>query len=192
MQVDQFQGICFVAKASKQTIIFSTFRGHVSTLNLIQKLIKEVSCFFYVCFFYSPEHNMVFSSILFLFYFLPTFFLLYFVVPNKYRNIVLLFGSVAFYFWGAPKFAPILIGTTLFDYYLVDALHKSKSRLVRRLLLTISVTITIGILAYFKYANFFVDNLNHLLIDLGFSQVQWTSVLLPIGISFFHFKNSRM
>jgi len=131
---------------------------------------------------------MVFSSILFLFYFLPAILFLYFLFPEKYRNAVLLTASLLFYTWGAPKFIPILLTTTIIDFYIVENINKSKSEQKRKILLAVSLTITVVILAYFKYANFFLENFNSFLQNLGFSSVKWTKIALPIGISFFSFQ----
>ncbi len=131
---------------------------------------------------------MVFSSIIFLLYFLPLFLLGYHFIDRKYKNYLILFASIFFYAWGAPKFLFIIIGTTVLDFYIVNEIYKSSSEKRKKLFLWISVAIKIGLLAYFKYANFFVGNLNSALHSVGISQVEWTSVALPIGISFFTFQ----
>lgn len=131
---------------------------------------------------------MVFSSIIFLLYFLPLFLLAYHFIDRKYKNYLILFASIFFYAWGAPKFLFIIIGTTVVDFYIVNEIYKSSSEKRKKLFLSISVAIKIGLLAYFKYANFFVENLNSVLHSIGISQVEWTSVALPIGISFYTFQ----
>ena len=131
---------------------------------------------------------MVFSSIIFLLYFLPLFLLVYHFIDRKYKNYLILFASIFFYAWGAPKFLFIIIGTTVLDFYIVNEIYKSSSEKRKKLFLSISVAIKIGLLAYFKYANFFVENLNSVLHSIGISQVEWTSVALPIGISFYTFQ----
>jgi len=131
---------------------------------------------------------MVFSSSLFLLYFFPVFLIVYYLIPVKLKNIFALLASIFFYGWGAPDFIFIVLGSIIIDYYLVDVMHDSTSRPARRVLLTISVVLNIGMLAYFKYANFFVENLNFALTGLGFSHLKWTAVALPIGISFFSFQ----
>lgn len=131
---------------------------------------------------------MVFSSIIFLLYFLPLFLLGYHFIDRKYKNYLILFASIFFYAWGAPKFLFIIIGTTVLDFYIVNEIYKSSSKKRKKLFLWISVAIKIGLLAYFKYANFFVGNLNSALHSVGISQVEWTFVALPIGISFFTFQ----
>ena len=131
---------------------------------------------------------MVFSSIIFLLYFLPLFLLVYHFIDRKYKNYLILFASIFFYAWGAPKFLFIIIGTTVLDFYIVNEIYKSSSEKRKKLFLSISVAIKIGLLAYFKYANFFVENLNSVMHSVGISQVEWTSVALPIGISFYTFQ----
>jgi alginate O-acetyltransferase complex protein AlgI len=132
---------------------------------------------------------MVFSSTFFLCYFLPAFLLLYFASPRKYKNIVLLISSVLFYAWGAPKFIFVLIGTTILDFFLVRLMSGSSSDRKRKILLGISVTMNLGLLVYFKYSNFFIQNVNGVLHKLGVEgDIQWTSVVLPIGISFYTFE----
>ena len=131
---------------------------------------------------------MVFSSSIFLLYFLPVFLLVYQFVATKYKNIVILGASIFFYSWGAPKFIFVILASTIIDFYLVRKLHLSSKATERKILLIVSIFINLGLLAYFKYANFFVENLNAGLETLGFTQVGWTSVVLPIGISFYTFQ----
>lgn len=131
---------------------------------------------------------MVFSSITFLLYFLPLFILTYITSPTKLKNWVILIFSLVFYAWGAPKFIFILLGSTILDFYLVKYMHLSEHKAKKRLLLTLSITLNVGLLAYFKYANFFVDNLNSILGALDQSTITWANVLLPIGISFYTFQ----
>ncbi len=131
---------------------------------------------------------MVFSSSLFLLYFLPVFLLFYHLVPAKLKNWVILFASLFFYAWGAPKFVFVVVGSVIIDFYIVGAIHKSKVQKDRHWLLAISIGINLGLLLYFKYANFFVENFNTTLNFIGIDGVRWTSVALPIGISFYTFQ----
>ena len=132
---------------------------------------------------------MVFSSHIFLLYFLPAFLLLYFLVPAKWRNGVLLLASVVFYAWGAPDFVLVLLASTVANFYIVKAMDRAQSLKAKRLWCAAALTVSLGLLAYFKYANFFVDNINALLASLGLGVMGWTKVLLPIGISFFTFQS---
>lgn len=131
---------------------------------------------------------MVFSSIVFLLYFLPVFLLLYQFTGKKYKNILILVASIFFYSWGAPKFVFVIIASTIIDFFIVKNLHKSQEDRRRKLFLGLSIFMNLGLLAYFKYANFFVENINELLLAFGIKAMKWTEVLLPIGISFYTFQ----
>lgn len=131
---------------------------------------------------------MVFSSSLFLLYFLPLFLIVYYLLPVKLKNIFTLLASIFFYAWGAPDFIFIVLGSIFIDYFLVDWIHKSTLVKARRILLTISVLLNVGMLAYFKYTNFLIENVNVLLGWFGAEPAVWTKIVLPIGISFFTFQ----
>lgn len=130
---------------------------------------------------------MVFSTPLFLFYFLPIFLILYYVSNHKMQNLVLLIFSVLFYTWGAPKFILIVLASLLIDYYVIKKMSSSVGK-PRRVLLIASIILNTGFLLYFKYANFFLENVNQVFDVLNIPKVEWTKVLLPIGISFFTFQ----
>lgn len=130
---------------------------------------------------------MVFSSSLFLLYFLPVFLLFYYFSDYRYRNYVALAASLFFYAWGAPDFIFIVIGSIIVDFYVVKIMHQSQGNR-KRWLLAFSVILNIGLLLYFKYANFFVENFNSLMVSLGGKPADWVYVALPIGISFFSFQ----
>lgn len=131
---------------------------------------------------------MVFSSITFLFYFFPIFFGIYYILPRILRNWWILIASCVFYAWGAPKFILILIASSLIDFYLVRSIHSITKKSTRRALLTISLVKNVGILLYYKYANFFIENVNSALTGLGYEGVSTLDVILPIGISFYTFQ----
>ena len=131
---------------------------------------------------------MVFSSSIFLLYFLPLFLLVYHLVGAKYKNYVILFSSILFYSWGAPKFLFVILGSTIIDFYIVRQLFRSSEVSKRKLLLSLSIFINLGLLVYFKYANFFIENLNYSLASIGVNNVEWVNVVLPIGISFYTFQ----
>jgi alginate O-acetyltransferase complex protein AlgI len=131
---------------------------------------------------------MVFSSITFLLYFFPLFLLAYYLSPRKFKNYIVLIFSVFFYAWGAPKFIFILLVSTIATFYLVKWMDSSEKQTHKRWLLGISILINIGFLAFFKYANFFVDNLNDIFQSFGYNTVAWTKIVLPIGISFYTFQ----
>jgi len=129
---------------------------------------------------------MVFSNNFFILSFLPLFFLAYYLAPNKHRNLIALLASLFFYAWGAPKFIFVLLLSLLIDFYLVKQINETQGKASKRAL-RISVILNIGLLGYFKYANFFIENTNAMLHSFGAKQVDWTSVALPIGISFITF-----
>ncbi len=131
---------------------------------------------------------MVFSSSLFLLYFLPVFLVIYYQLPSKLKNYFILLASILFYSWGTPDFIFIVIASIIIDYYLIKFLSCSSIRRKRRWLLALSVMLNIGLLAYFKYANFFIENVNDVLKSFGFNEINWVSIVLPIGISFFTFQ----
>ena len=131
---------------------------------------------------------MVFSSSIFLFWFLPVFLGVYFLVGRRWKNAVALLFSLVFYGFGSPKFLMVLLLSITIDFFLVRRIDKSFDTKQRKLFLVFSVILNIGLLAYFKYANFFVDNFNAILNVFGSSPVRWAKVVLPIGISFFTFQ----
>ena len=132
---------------------------------------------------------MVFSSIIFLLFFLPLFLICYFASPRKFKNIVFLIFSLVFYAWGAPQFVFLLLVSTIANFYVVQKMYYSSERNNRKILAALSIFLNLGMLAYFKYANFFVENVNLIFDALGISAMHWTEVLLPIGISFFTFQS---
>src|ERR1700731_3863614 len=129
---------------------------------------------------------MVFSSITFLFYFLPIFLAAYFLTPTiQGKNLVTLLFSLVFYAWGEPRFVVILILSIAFNFcagLLIDAREGSS----RRWALAFAVAGNLLLLGIFKYANFITPNLTTLLHPLGTPSFQ-TSIALPLGISFFTF-----
>jgi len=106
----------------------------------------------------------------------------------KYKNNIALFASILFFSWGAPLFIFVVLGSILLDFYVVQKIYSSEGR-HRKLYLFVSVLLNLGLLAYFKYSNFFVDNVNQLVSTWGAHGIAgWTKIALPIGISFFTFK----
>ncbi|NOY94817.1 MAG: MBOAT family protein [Chlorobi bacterium] len=130
---------------------------------------------------------MVFSSILFLYVFLPVFIIVYHLVGVRLKNYVILVASIFFYAWGAPKFIFLVILSLSVNFYVVRQLYQKQQN--RKLFLLISVLINLGLLGYFKYANFFIDNVNFALASLSLNTIHWVKVALPIGISFFTFQS---
>ncbi len=132
---------------------------------------------------------MVFSSSIFLVYFLPCFLVIYFLIPKAVKNIFLLIASICFYAWGAPKFIFAILGTTTLDFFLVKTMYTAPTPKRQKLFLILSLCLNVGMLFYFKYCNFFVDNFNSILQSCGVQSLMWTKVVLPIGISFYTFES---
>jgi len=130
---------------------------------------------------------MVFSSIIFILFFLPLFLAAYYVVPRSARNVVVLVFSIIFLAWGAPDFLPFMLGSCLINFYLVRLLGTFSRKNIQRLLVGLSVAINLGLLFYFKYANFFLENVSALRELFGSPALTWERIVLPIGISFFTF-----
>ena len=131
---------------------------------------------------------MVFSSIIFLFLFLPLALAFYFLTVKKYRNLFLLFASLIFYAWGEGFYLLILLISIFINYscgLLIDN-HRSSNR--SGVYLIVAIVLNLGILAFFKYANFVVTNLNSILPVFGIGPLYLTRIHLPIGISFFTFQ----
>ena len=130
---------------------------------------------------------MVFSSILFIFYFLPLTLLLYYAGPSRLRNLVLLVMSLAFYSWGEPVYVSIMLFSTIFDYgnglAIEKCLSSGRKRAARAVLL-LSVAGNLGILGFFKYSNFFIETVN----AVGGMDFPLLELSLPIGISFYTFQ----
>lgn len=130
---------------------------------------------------------MLFSSLTFLFLFLPLLLVLYFVVPHKYmklRNIILLIFSLIFYAWGEPKYIFLMLLTVFISYIFGLLINKSKKRLNKLIYLVISILLITSSLIYFKYTNFFIDNINNI---FNFN-INIKNIVLPIGISFYTFQ----
>ena len=132
---------------------------------------------------------MVFSSITFLVYFLPIFLLAYHLTPHKFKNACILIFSIVFYAWGGPKFIFVILGTTFLDYFLVSKMAESKSEKTKKQFLVLSLIMNLGLLFYFKYSNFFIDNINGALGLAGMKEISWLKIVLPIGISFYTFES---
>ena len=131
---------------------------------------------------------MLFSSAVFLLLFFPLFLPLYIAAPNRFKNAVVLVSSLIFYAWGGFGFLPILIVSLTLDHWIGTAINRSHTSQNRKWLLGIGVSLNVLILTYVKYANFFMDNVNSLLGELGIESVGWTRIALPLGISFFTFQ----
>ena len=127
---------------------------------------------------------MLFSSIEFLYYFLPAVVLGYFLLPKALRNTWLLIVSLGFYAWGEPKYISLMLASIGLNYLWGLAIGKARKQLWKRFFLTLSVLTCLGLLGYYKYADFAVENVNAL---LG-TAIPLPKLTLPIGISFYSFQ----
>lgn len=127
---------------------------------------------------------MLFSSVPFLYYFLPIVLFLYFIVPKSLKNVVLLLSSLFFYGWGEPKYVFLMIGTIAVGYVSGILIEKYRKSFASELVLATATMLFLGALGYFKYADFFIENLNRLTL---FSR-PLLKIALPIGISFYTFQ----
>ena len=128
---------------------------------------------------------MVFSSLIFIFRFLPIFLIAYFFVPNKYKNLSLLIFSLIFYTFGEPKYFPLMIASIMVDYIISIKIENNfDNRMKCKFLLIFSIIFNIGMLFFFKYCNFFIENIN-LIFNTSINTIK---VALPLGISFYTFQ----
>ena len=134
---------------------------------------------------------MVFADRIFLYYFLPLFLALYFLSPRRMKSITLAVASYVFYGWWRPDFVILMWISTVVDYTCgrrITSLQES-GRGKGKPWLWLSVVLNLGLLAYFKYANFGVETLNAILMSAGAEEpIEWTNVILPVGISFYTFQ----
>ena len=133
---------------------------------------------------------MVFSSLFFLYAFLPLFLGCYYLAPRRWRNAVALVASVIFYAWGEPVFAVILLIASVVVYLISLGIYRlpATSRRSRQWLLALGLVASLALLVYCKYSNFFIARLNGVLGYLQHGSIAWTTVALPIGVSFFTFQ----
>ncbi|MBQ4051000.1 MAG: MBOAT family protein, partial [Oscillospiraceae bacterium] len=128
---------------------------------------------------------MVFSSIMFLFRFLPIAFLIYYIVPKRFKNLVLLVASLIFYAWGEVKYLPIMFASILVDYGCGQGIKRyGQNPKLRKMFLIFSMVFNLGMLLFFKYTNFFMDNIGGI---LG-TELPHLGLTLPLGISFYTFQ----
>ena len=127
---------------------------------------------------------MLFSSIPFLYYFLPAVLLLYFITPKRGKNFVLLLASLFFYFYGEPIYVFLMIGSSLSAYIHGLLIHRFRGKPLSKIFLWSSVITSLALLGFFKYSDFFLENLNAL-TGLEFRLL---GLALPIGISFYTFQ----
>ncbi len=128
---------------------------------------------------------MVFSGVLFLFYFLPITLLLYFILPKRARNLALFVLSLIFYSWGEPVYVSIMLFSTVFDFLNGQMIEKYADNIkMKRVFLTLAVVGNLAILGFFKYADFILSTINSV---MGVN-IPLLNLPLPIGISFYTFQ----
>lgn len=125
---------------------------------------------------------MLFTSITFLYYFLPLVLIFYFITPKKYRNIILLISSIIFYAYGEPKYVFLMLLEIIISYY--GAILIDKYPRYKETILAIFITIHLGLLCIFKYTNFLISNINNIFN----SNISPLNIIMPIGISFYTFQ----
>ncbi len=136
----------------------------------------------------SPVGFMVFSSPIFLFFFLIYALVAYFLAPRCCRNVVLLVVSLSFFVWGEPRYAWVLPASIAGNYAAGLALARARSPRLRWWLLMAAVAVNLGLLVAFKYTHFLAENLNPLLIWSGLPPFRLSAPHLPLGVSFFTFQ----
>ena len=127
---------------------------------------------------------MLFSSITFIYFYLPTVLAVYFLLPVRYRNGLLLAASFLFYAWGEPNYLVIMLLTIFINYFAAIFVSNQKSKTGKLLVLWLSIIVDLSMLGYFKYFNFFVENINLLF----HGNIDFIKVVMPIGISFYTFQ----
>jgi alginate O-acetyltransferase complex protein AlgI len=127
---------------------------------------------------------MVFSSITFLYFFLPIVLILYFITPNKHKNYTLLLASLFFYFCGEPKYTLLLIASIAINYFYGILIEKHRGTKIAKGVVVSSAIINLLLLGIFKYSNFLISNINYI---FNFD-IKIVKIALPIGISFYTFQ----
>ena len=125
---------------------------------------------------------MLFSSMTFIYFFLPIVLLLYLVTKKELHNPILLVASIIFYAWGEPKYLAIMLLTILLNFFGAIAIDKYKIH--KKLILLFTICANLGLLVYFKYFNFLIENCN----SLFHSHISALDIVMPIGISFYTFQ----
>ena len=135
---------------------------------------------------------MLFSSLIFIFLFLPSILAAYYLTPKKFRNYILLIFSLVFYAWGGVSYTSILIISILFNYLFVKQIEKSLSN--KRKWLAAGLVFNVSLLVVFKYLDFFIENINDIgwLINKDFAGIPVVGIILPLGISFFTFQQMSL
>lgn len=128
---------------------------------------------------------MLFSSLLFIFQFLPVFFIIYYISPIRFRNLLLFLASVFFYAWGEPRFVILILISILINYIAGIFIERyDNNKKIRIIILVLSIIYNIGTLMFFKYFNFIIENINYIFKG----DISFINIPLPLGISFYTFQ----
>ncbi len=135
---------------------------------------------------------MIFASSIFLYAFLPIFLALYYLSPRRMKSVTLALASYIFYGWWRPDFVLLMLVSTVVDFTCGRRIEREQEGADNakngKRWVVLSCVVNLGLLAYFKYANFGIDTVNTILAEYGREPVQWTEVILPVGISFYTFQ----
>lgn len=154
-------------------------------LEICSKIIKCIIVEFEYIFGKFVEEKMVFSSLIFIFYFLPGCLIFYYLLPRKFKNLVLLIFSLMFYGYSGIKFLIIMLVSIFANYVFGMFVYKfDKDKKRKNLILFLSIAFNLLFLGYYKYTNFFVNNINKAFN----TNIYMEKIILPIGISFFTFQ----
>ena len=127
---------------------------------------------------------MLFSSLTFIFIFLPFVLLFYYLSDDKYKNAILFIFSLIFYSWGEPKYVIIMLISIIFNYFIAIIIDKISNRKTRKIVFIFSIFVNVFVLFVFKYLDFFISNTNLLFK----THIPLRNIALPIGISFYTFQ----
>ena len=128
---------------------------------------------------------MIFSNIFFLFRFLPVVLLIYYIVPYKYKNGIITIASLIFYSWGEVKYFPIMIASTVVDFFASRTIERNRdNQKIKKICLACSMVFNLGMLLFFKYTDFFIANIN----NFCGTNIPLLHITLPLGISFYTFQ----
>ena len=125
---------------------------------------------------------MLFSSMTFIYVFLPIVLLLYLITKKELHNPILLIASIIFYAWGEPKYLVIMLLTIIINYFGAILIENNKQ--IKKIALILTMLVNLGFLVYFKYFNFLINNFN----DIFHSNINTLNIIMPIGISFYTFQ----
>ena len=132
---------------------------------------------------------MLFSSLVFIYAFLPIVVISYFLIRNKFKNRLLLISSLIFFAWGGVSYTLLLIGSLVLNFITGILIDKASTQILKKkIILGIGVALNLLFLGIFKYADFIIENINFLNSILGWRLIDQPGIILPLGISFYTFQ----